>query len=148
MGNIVLRAAIGKLRHAVDGGSSDTSFSRFHRVVMLGPPNQGAMIARRLAKTGLFGLISGSGAMELGPHWPEVTHMLATPPCPFAILAGDRSAGLLQNPLVDGPSDYYVRVEEARLEGALEFETMPLPHATLMTDRRALEFVTRFLKQD
>jgi len=148
MGNIVLRAAIGQLRHAADGGLSDTLLARFHRVVMLGPPNQGAMIARRLAKTRLFGLISGSSAMELGPHWPQVNHMLATPPCPFAILAGDRSAGMLQNPLVEGPSDYFVRVEEAWLEGAQEFATLPLPHAILMTDRRALEFVTRFLKQD
>ena len=148
MGNIVLRAAIGKLELEIEGGSSDTSLSRFHRVVMLGPPNQGAMIARRLAKTGVFGLVSGTGAMELGHYWSQVHHLLATPPCPFAILAGDRSAGMLQNPLVDGPSDYFVRIEEARLDGAVEFETLPLPHAMLMTDRRALEFVTRFLKQD
>lgn len=147
MGNIVLRAAIRRLEQAEGSCPGNQPLSRFHRVVMLGPPNHGAIIARRLAKTGVFGLITGRGAMELGPQWSEIADLLATPQCPFAVLAGDRSSGMLQNPLVDGPSDYFVGVEEARLEGAREFATMPVPHATLMTDQRALEFVTRFLKQ-
>ena len=145
MGNIVLRAAIGSWNHTADGNSV---LARMHRVVMLGPPNQGAAIARRLAPTGVFGLINGPGGMELGPRWEDIKDKLGIPPCPFAIIAGDRSGHLIQNPLVNGASDFFVSVEEARLEGATEVITMPLPHTTLMTNKRALQYVTNFLHQE
>ncbi|MGV3486312.1 MAG: esterase/lipase family protein [Planctomycetaceae bacterium] len=143
MGNIVLRAAIGQWTRSERGASI---LSRMHRVVMLGPPNQGAAIARKLAQqTRVFGLINGPGGMELGEKWGDIQDKLGIPPCPFAIVAGDRSGRLIQNPLVDGASDFFVSVHEAQLDGAAELVTLPLPHTTLMTDRLSLQYVTSFL---
>jgi len=142
MGNIVLRAAVGQWQRE---GDSHSVLSRMHRVVMLGPPNQGAMIAKRLAQTKVFEFVAGPGAMELGPHWDTVEAKLGTPPCPFAIVAGDRSRDYGWNPLVDGPSDYFVAVEEAKLLGASELVVVPVVHGFLMSNPRVINFTSDFL---
>jgi hypothetical protein len=142
MGNIVLRAAIG---HWNRNGDPVGVLSRMHRVVMLGPPNQGAVIAKRLAPTGVFGWINGPGGLELGVRWHELERQLGTPPCPFAILAGDLSSLWVHNPLVGPASDLLVRVDETKLAGCREFITLPIPHSTLMSDPRAMEAIRNFL---
>ncbi len=144
MGNIVLRSAIGTWsKH----GDPLSVIPRLHRIVMLGPPNQGANIARRLSWTGVFGLINGPGGEELGERWKEIEADLAIPPCPFAIVAGDRSGSWLQNPLLSGPNDWLVAVDEARLPGVTEFITMPVLHTTLMSSPKAIDFVVNFLQK-
>jgi len=142
MGNIVLRTAIG---HWQRHGDPRGVLPRMHRVVMLGPPNQGAMIARQLARTGVFGWIAGPGAMQLGPHWDRIEPKLGIPPCPFAIIAGDRSGDLVKNPLVDGPCDYFVSLEEAKLEGAAMWKVVPVIHASLMNNAEVQNVTAEFL---
>ncbi len=142
MGNIVLRAAIGRWQQL---GDPIDVLPRMHRVVMLGPPNQGAMIARRLGWTGLFELVNGPGGMQLGTRWQELQSQLATPSCPFAILAGDCSGMLINNPLLPAANDLLVQVDEAKLDGAAEFRTMPIGHTFLMSDERAVDWVVGFL---
>jgi hypothetical protein len=142
MGNIVLRAAIG---HWSREGDPLGVLNRMHRVVMLGPPNQGAVIAKRLAHTGVFGLINGPGGLELGVRWNELESRLGTPPCPFAILAGDLSSLWVHNPLVGPASDLLVRVEETKLDGCTELVTIPVPHTTLMSHPKAMEYISQFL---
>ncbi len=144
MGNIVLRYAIGRWQQEAD---SRAVLPRLHRVVMLGPPNQGAAIARILSKLRLFGLVVGEGGLSLGPNWQTLLPHLATPPCPFAILAGDLSGTRFRNPLIDTTSDLLVTVDEAKLEGAAKFETAPIIHARLMSDPRAVAFASEFLLQ-
>lgn len=144
MGNIVLRHAIGDWQRLGDGRGV---LPRLERVVMLGPPNQGAAIARLLGKLRLFGVVVGDGGMELGPNWQTLLPKLAVPPCPFAIVAGDVSRWWIRNPLIAPPNDLLVQVDEARLDQATRFVTMPIPHLRLMTDRRAIAFATDFLTQ-
>ncbi|MEM8912394.1 MAG: alpha/beta hydrolase [Planctomycetota bacterium] len=131
MGNIIVRRCVGDLERDPDGQSL---LSRCNAMVMLGPPNQGAAIARRMSKTGVFGWVAGPAAMELGPNWDEIVETLAIPPFPFAIVAGDRTDAALQNPLVDGPSDFVVSVDEARLDGATEVQRVDVLHSFLMDD--------------
>lgn len=144
MGNIVLRHTIADLQSA---GDPRRILSRMHRVVMLGPPNNGAAIARMFSKLKLFGMVMGEGGLELGPNWQELLPNLAIPPCPFAIVAGDLSNFRIRNPLGGQAGDLVVSVDEARLEGAAEFLVLPLTHTYLMNDRRVIEFVSRFLNQ-
>jgi triacylglycerol esterase/lipase EstA (alpha/beta hydrolase family) len=80
MGNIVIRHAINDWKKL---GDPKNISKRLHRMVMLGPPNQGATIAKRLAKTGLFGLIAGQGGLDLGRDWNQLQSNLATPEFPF-----------------------------------------------------------------
>ncbi len=141
MGNIVLRTALGLWRLPEQNPLNVPA--RMKSVVMLAPPNQGASIARMLGRTGLFGLIAGPGADQLGLRWAEVSSLLAVPPCPFAILAGESR---VQNPLIERPNDLLVSVSETQLNGAEQFHRLPIAHGTLMTDPEAMALTLQFLQ--
>jgi len=144
LGNIVTRLAIAQWRTQ---GDPKGVLDRFDRVVMLGPPNQGSSFAKRLSQLGLFETITGKAGMQLGPQWDGFQENLGIPPCPFAILAGDLTGSPIQNPLLDGPNDAVVTLEEAKLDGMSEFKTYPVLHSFLMQDSRcvvdAVEFLTK-----
>jgi pimeloyl-ACP methyl ester carboxylesterase len=142
MGNIVVRHLIGDLQR---DGDPAKLLPRCRNMVMLGPPNQGAAIARRLAPTGLFGWITGQGGMELGAYWDTLKDNLAIPPFPFHIIAGDLQAPI-NNPLLDGSGDFIVGVDEARLEGAASFQTVPVLHSFLMDNEQAIEKTVALLQ--
>ena len=144
MGNIVVRHMIGDLQR---DGDPKKLLPRFKSMVMLGPPNQGAAISRRLAPTGLFGLVTGKGGLELGPQWESFAEKLATPSFPFAIIAGDVSESLIQNPLVDRTGDFVVSVEEADLEGRQWLKTVPVLHSFLMNDLVTISMTIDFIKE-
>ncbi len=142
MGNIVVRHLIGDLIRADDTHMLD----RIQHVVMLGPPNQGSSIARQLAKTGVFGWVTGRGGLELGPGWQEFEARLAVPRCPFGIVAGRLTDTTITNPLVDGEGDFVVSVEETKLAGAADFMEVPRLHSFLMDDKKVQSAVVHFLE--
>lgn len=141
MGNILLRHAIGDWQRNGDQQTLD----RLQKVVMLGPPNQGAAIARQLSRTGVFGWVLGKSGLELGSDWDEFAVHLATPPCPFGIVAGRLPENLPMNPLVGAAGDFVVGVEETKLEGAADFLEVPRLHSFLMDDANVQEAVIEFL---
>jgi len=143
LGNIVVRYAIGDWQQ---DGDPKGVLARMKHMVMLGPPNQGATIARKLAKTGLFVVITGKGGLELGRDWGELRGRLAIPPFPFAIVAGKLDSKYVSNPLVDGDSDFIVSVEETHLAGAAVEIVVPVIHSFLMDDPSVHEFVANFLQ--
>lgn len=140
MGNIVVRHAIADWQKKKD----TRSLARVKSFVMLGPPNQGASIARQLSKTGLFGFVTGAGGMELGPRWDKLQENLATPHCPFGIIAG-RLPSYIANPLVGDEGDFVVGVEEAKLDGAVDFLEVPRMHSFIMDDPKVQQATIRFL---
>jgi pimeloyl-ACP methyl ester carboxylesterase len=142
MGNIVFRHAIGEWQR---NGDPKKILSRLNRVVMLGPPNQGSTFAAKLSRLGIFETITGNSGMQLGPSWDTFRDGLGTPPCPFAIVAGDISKIPLQNPLLSGPSDGVVTVEEAALEGMTELVAVPVIHSFLMSDSSVVKGTVSFL---
>lgn len=142
MGNIVLRHAIGDWQR----DRKENQLSKVEKVVMLGPPNQGASIARLLAKTKIFGLVTGEGGMQLGPNWKSVETQLATPHCPFGIIAGKLPEQVPSNPLVDGKGDFVVSVEETKLDGSADFLEVPRLHSFLMDDVDVQKAVATFLR--
>ena len=142
MGNIVIRHLIADLQ--ADQNNNEL-LNRCQRMVMLGPPNQGAAIARQLSSLGMFEWIAGEGAMELGPDWDKFSESLATPPFPFSIIAGQVENKAIQNPLLANASDFVVEVDEARLEGSESFVVVPALHSFLMKDTYVQEFVADFL---
>jgi pimeloyl-ACP methyl ester carboxylesterase len=142
MGNIVVRHLIADLQR--DGDPAGL-LDRMGRFAMLGPPNQGADIARQLGKLGLFEIVTGRGGMELGPAWEQFQQNLATPPFPFIIVAGDTGEGWFRNPLFRGPSDLVVRVDEARLPGSQATHLVSCTHTFLMNHQEVQEIVIKFL---
>ena len=142
MGNIVFRHAIGEWQR---NGDPKKVLARLNRVVMLGPPNQGSKFAAKLSRLGIFETITGNSGMQLGPSWDTFRDGLGTPPCPFAIVAGDISKIPIQNPLLNGPSDGVVTVEEAALEGMTELVAVPVIHSFLMSDPAVVKGTVAFL---
>ena len=142
MGNIVVRHMVGDLQR--DGDPHDV-LRRSKSMVMLGPPNQGASIARRLAPTGLYGIVTGKGGLELGPKWSEFEEKLATPPFPFVIVAGDVSEKVVKNPLVDGAGDFVVSLEEAELEGREALHRVPVLHSFMMNDDAVIKICVDYV---
>ncbi len=142
LGNIVFRQAIGEWQR---NGDPKKVLPRMHRVVMLGPPNQGSSFAAKLSRLGLFETITGNSGMQLGPSWDQFRNGLGTPPCPFAIVAGDISKGPIQNPLLSGPSDGVVTLEEAALDGMAEIAAVPVVHSFLMSNSSVVRATVAFL---
>ena len=139
MGNIVIRHAIGDWEAASD----ERELSRMQAIVMLGPPNQGAAIARQLAKVEAYGWIAGQGGLELGPQWDALEPKLAVPRCPVGIIAGRLPNGFA-NPLVGEAGDFVVSVDETRLPGGAVLEVNQL-HSLLMDDATVQQAVKGFL---
>ena len=142
MGNIVFRQAIGEWQR---NGDPKQVLPRMNRVVMLGPPNQGSSFAANLSRLGIFETITGNSGMQLGPDWDKFRSGLGTPPCPFAIVAGDISKSSIQNPLLSGPSDGVVTLEEAALDGMTEIASVPVVHSFLMSNSSVVRATVSFL---
>ncbi len=118
---------------------------RLKRIVMLGPPNNGARLAQLLADNSFFKTIAGRPGAELGLRFDQLQRRLATPSCEFGIIAGGRGDQRVQNPLLQGDNDLIVAVPETRLIGARDFLVVPAVHTFLLDDSKAQEATLRFL---
>ena len=143
MGNIVVRHLLADLK---EQGDPDGLLQRCGCMVMLGPPNQGAAIARRLSYTKVFGLVAGKTGLQLGPNWQQLVGNLAIPEFPFSIIAGDLSQKKVRNPILGEASDFVVQVEETQLEGRESFTIVPVLHSTLMKNPEVQQLVVDFLQ--
>lgn len=144
LGNLVLRHYLYDQTDAAQGLRPDP---RIKRIVMLGPPNQGARLASLLRPLPLFTQIVGPSGQQLAEGWEEVSKQLATPTCEFGILAGGRGDDKGLNPWVSGDDDLIVRVEETQLAGARDFRVLPCYHRQLLGDPTVHEYVQRFLRR-
>ena len=114
---------------------------------MLGPPNHGAELADQLADSDFSEFLAGSAARQLtSERWEETLRELATPQCPFGIIAGGRDGGEVSLPWVEGVSDLIVSVEETKLDGASDFRVLPVVHFTMTGDSAVQEQTLRFLE--
>jgi pimeloyl-ACP methyl ester carboxylesterase len=126
LGNIVVRRYLA-VREKVDADA----LPPVGRVVMIAPPNQGAQLARRLARLGLLHVVLGKAFTALGGERASFEAELATPR-EFGIIAGSRGRDCGYNPLLVGDDDLIVSVEETRLEGAADSLVLPAMHAFIM----------------
>lgn len=126
--------------------AADHDLARVDRMVMLGPPNQGSQLARRVGGVGMLAALAAGASRDLVVEWPRVEPLLAVPPCEFGIVAGGRGDGAGFSPLLDGDDDAVVRVEETRLDGADDFLLLPVHHAAMLRDARVARATEAFLK--
>jgi pimeloyl-ACP methyl ester carboxylesterase len=147
LGNLVVRRYLGEASAENPRWKVD---SRIKRMVMLGPPNQGARLAQVVADvlkdSQLARLVTGPSAWQLAREWDHTQRLLATPGSEFGIIAGglDNEEGM--NPLLEGDDDLVVRVQETRLPGAADFRLVRVRHGELVYDAAVLQFVLTFLQ--
>ena len=137
LGGLVLRAALARdpaWRARVALGP----------VVMLAPPNQGALIARRLDRWTPTRFILGPSFAELAEDKPLPAALPEE--VALGIIAGGCCAGEGYNPLLPGDDDGVVRVVETPLEGgdaALRVEAL---HTFIARDGDAIAATRGFLQ--
>jgi pimeloyl-ACP methyl ester carboxylesterase len=153
MGNIVVRHYLGDLarqepwKQSANSAAADRrAEARFHRFVMLAPPNQGATLAEMFADNLLFREIAGDAGQQLGRDWPDLEKRLATPPFEFGIIAGGKGNEKGYNPLLTGDNDITVSVEATKLAGAHDFIVLPVAHSFIMDNAKVQQCVLRFLQ--
>jgi pimeloyl-ACP methyl ester carboxylesterase len=139
LGNIVIR------RWMADAPAAD--LDRIERMVMLGAPNQGSDLARRVSQVWLLSKLSTGAARDLVLDWPRIAQSLVVPPCPFGIIAGGTGDAEGYSPLLEGDDDSVVRVEETRLDGADDFLLLPVRHAFMMRDPAVQQATAAFLRE-
>lgn len=141
LGNLVIRRCLQEMLDPETGKPQDP---RIRRMVMLGPPNNGAQLAERFLKFGMFKLVLGRSAIELAHNWETLSENLAIPPFEFGIIAGN--GGRLSNPLIEGESDLIVSTNEAKLPGAIDFRVINGMHTFLMQSSEAQKMTLSFLQ--
>ncbi|MBI3838318.1 MAG: hypothetical protein HY288_10355 [Planctomycetia bacterium] len=143
LGNLVIRHYLGDHTNHELGIRPD---ARIRRIVMLGPPNQGAQMAEALGANRMVHFLAGDSLSQLGRDWDKVETKLATPACPFGILAGGRGTAKGYNPWLGQDNDLVVSVETTRLDGAADFAVLPVLHTLMMDDPKVQQYTLRFLK--
>ncbi len=144
LGNIVIRRYLADRKEA---GAEHEGGPDVGRLVMVGPPNNGAILATSVAAEPLFRALAGEAGQELGPRWPWLAGTLGTPPCEFGIIAGGLGNERGFNPLLGQDNDGVVTVESTRLDGAKDFVVVPMIHSGLIEDPRVFQQTLLFLKQ-
>ena len=76
LGNLVIRKLA--FDQTEKNGAIDP---RIKRIVMLGPPNNGAQLAETVRKTKIVGDVIGAPVREMADGWAEFSKHLATPTC-------------------------------------------------------------------
>lgn len=143
MGNIVVRRYLHNYKEAKSGVACD---SRIRRMVMLGPPNQGSALARIANYSHVYKFATGKSGQELSKDWQKTRTKLAIPSFEFAIIAGSTEKGWVKNPVLNGDSDLFVKVEETRLKGAADHQSLPTWHGFMMNDETVHQYVLNFFK--
>jgi hypothetical protein len=96
LGNLVVRRYLGEASQAEPEWKPDP---RIKRMVMLGPPNNGAHFAQLFKDNKLYGAVTGPSGKQLANSWDEAQKLLAVPPIEFGILAGGQGKSIPNNPL-------------------------------------------------
>lgn len=141
MGNLVVRQYLAEMAAR---GKVDRRIGRF---VMLGPPNQGADLAKRMNDWPLFHWVVRGSGRQLAEGGANFNRLLGAPPCEFGIVAGGKGDAEGYSPLLAGDDDFIVRVEETKLAGARDFLVTPVVHMFMLSDRRVHEHALRFVRR-
>jgi hypothetical protein len=124
-----------------------TPDARIGRLVMLGPPNHGSVLATKLiGKDPVRRLITGKTGDELGTEWEELQKSLGIPCCPFAIISGGRGDSRGFSLLIPGDDDGIVSTEGTQLDGAEEWIRFDVGHGEMLMTEEIFETCLQFLK--
>ncbi|MBB73309.1 MAG: hypothetical protein CMJ75_02215 [Planctomycetaceae bacterium] len=143
MGNLVIRHYLQDLKLQ---SRKSAATPRIGRMVMLAPPNQGTELAARVRNNPIFLALWGVSGGEMAT-WKTLEPCLGIPDCEFGIIAGNPLPHQQGNPLIEGPDDLVVGVQETQLPGAHDFLVLPVSHSTIMHDQRVQNATLRFFQR-
>lgn len=132
LGSLVVRATAHKL----------AGRCQLNRAVLLGPPNQGAVIARFLARYSFPHAVFGPTLSDIGTHSiPTATDLLEV-----GILAGSTGIPIGFTPILPGDNDGLVLLKETYLEGAAEHKRVFIHHTIMPFSNRIARLAAHFIE--
>ncbi len=117
------------------------------RVVMLAPPNQGSVLADIFQKNLFYGWLIGPAGSQIGTSPDSIPKKLGSADYPVGIIAGNRSINPVFSPLIPGPDDGRISVENTKLDGMADFIVVPYIHPLIMNYQMVIQQTDHFLKQ-
>jgi len=117
-----------------------------HRVVMLGPPNQGSGAVDILRDSWAFDRMNGPAGQQLGTGSDSVPRRLGAVDFELGIIAGSNSINPVLSMLVPGVDDGKVSVASTWVDGMADFIVVPATHAFMMRDGGVIMQVAYFLR--
>ena len=136
MGGIVARRVL-----------SQNEFKTVRRMVMMAPPNQGAIVADILLEWWPKERVTGPAWKQLATDIEGFARNAGVPQCEFGIIAGERTEGKGWNPLVPGGDDGVISTENTKMKGMKDFITVRAIHARIMKNDEAIRQTVHFLKE-
>jgi predicted alpha/beta hydrolase family esterase len=118
-----------------------------HRVVMLGPPNQGSQLAEYVASIEALEPIEPEVVEDLSSELSSLTSKLGPVAFELGVIAGNRNRRTFTPGAPDEPSDGTVAVSETRVEGMQDFVVLPVTHTFMMWDDEVLDQIVLFLRR-
>jgi pimeloyl-ACP methyl ester carboxylesterase len=115
------------------------------RVVMLSPPNQGSQLARRLQHSRFFRVAAGPVGLHLASDAEALNVLLGPVDYELGVIVGSVTRGLGRS-MIEGPSDGRVSVEEARVDGMLDFLVVRCGHMLIMNNAAVLDQAVHFFR--
>jgi len=135
MGGIILRYIVQESLLPVTGN-----------VVMLAPPNQGAVVIDKVASWRWLKHIVGPACLELGTHNQSTPNQLKNFNAPLGVIAGTNSLNPIWSLITPKPSDSTVMVESTKLLEMLDHLEVPFIHSFIMKKKTVLKQIEYFLR--
>ena len=123
---------------------SEGSNQKVKRLVMLAPPNQGAMLADIFLDWRPYKLIWGPAGEQMITGAESFATGAGIPSCEFGIIAGIAGEKMGGNPLIEGMDDGVVGVEATKLAGMKDHLTVPSGHSFIMNKPQVINQIMHF----
>lgn len=117
-----------------------------HRVVMLGPPNQGSELADYVESLELLRALTPQAVSQLGTGELSVPRRLGPVNFQLGIIAGTANYRAFLPGVPAGPGDGTVAVAETAVPGALDILELPVSHSFMMWNQAVIDQVLHFLE--
>lgn len=117
-----------------------------HRVVMLGPPNQGSEVVDHLKDIPIFNWVNGPTGKQLGTEKTDTPKSLGPVMFELGVIAGTHTVNLILSTYLPKPNDGKVSVEATKVAGMKDFIALPTTHTFMMRNRAVIHQTLFFLK--
>ncbi|HIJ74014.1 MAG TPA: alpha/beta fold hydrolase [Candidatus Hydrogenedentes bacterium] len=124
---------------------SQQEYPKVRRLVMIAPPNQGAVMADKLLDWWPSQYVTGPAGRQLTADEDSGARNAGIPMCEFGVIAGARGTERGWNRMIPGDDDGLVSVASTRLDGMADFVVVRAWHATIMNKPKTIHQVIVFL---
>ncbi|CAG35120.1 hypothetical protein DP0391 [Desulfotalea psychrophila LSv54] len=125
---------------------SKRQIANLGRVVMLSPPNGGSEVVDKMKAVPGFFWLNGPAGQQLGTSAASIPRRLGRVGFELGVIAGNRSVNLILSLMITGEDDGKVSIENAKVEGMVDFLVLPHSHPFIMRATEVIRQTKYFLQ--